>query len=45
MKKLSKEEVICALAKPDSEQDFSDSEDDPEYVVESGDACSDESAD
>jgi hypothetical protein len=31
MAKLSKEEVIRALEEPDSEQDFSDSEDDPDY--------------
>jgi hypothetical protein len=40
MAKLSEEEVIRALEEPDSEQDFSDSEDDPDYIVETGDSDS-----
>jgi hypothetical protein len=35
MAKLSKEELICALEEPDLKQDFNDSQDDPDHVVES----------
>jgi hypothetical protein len=45
MAKLSEEEVMHAHGERDSEQDFSDCEDDPDCIIDSGDSgpSSDES--